>query len=303
MADRVGFIGVGKMGAPMARRLLEHGCDLFIRDVDDAAVLPFKGRARVTICGSPREVAEQTPVVLLSLPLPRTLEEVVLGAGGIAAAGPGRCVIDLSTSGVKASRAVASALKERGIAFLDAPVSGGVPGAEKGSLSVMVAGDSALYATWKPLLSIIGKNVFYVGADPGLGQAMKLVNNMLSATALVATSEAMAVATKAGIPPAIALDILNVSSGRNSATQDKFPKDVITGTFNYGFATRLMLKDVKLFEELAEELAVPTLVCEAVVNVWRIAVAQGLGDRDFTAAAQLFERWAGVEIRAPAGGR
>ncbi len=303
MADRVGFIGIGKMGAPMARRLLTHGYELFIRDIDDAAVLPFKGQARVRICGSPREVAEHTPVILLSLPLPRTLEEVVLGNGGVMAAEPGGCVIDLSTSGVKASRTVAAALKARGTAFLDAPVSGGVPGAEKGTLSVMVAGDSELYTTWRPLLSRIGKNVFHVGAEPGQGQAMKLVNNMLSATALAATSEAMAVATKAGISPAVALDILNVSSGRNSATQDKFPKDVITGTFNYGFATQLMLKDVKLFEELAEELAVPTLVSPAVVNAWRIAVSQGLGARDFTVIAQLFERWAGVDIRAPAQGQ
>lgn len=298
MAGRVGFIGIGRMGAPMVRRLLAHGHELVIRDIDEAAILPFKVEGQVTIGASPREVAEQTPVVLLSLPLPSTLEEVVLGEGGIVAAGPGRCVIDLSTSGVKASRAVAAALKRRGIAFLDAPVSGGIPGAATGTLSVMAAGDADLYATYKPLLSIIGKNVFYVGAEAGQGQAMKLVNNVLSATAMVATSEAMAVATKAGISPSVALDILNVSSGRNSATQDKFPKDVITGTFNYGFLTQLLFKDVKLFEELAEELAVPTLVSETVVNVWRIAVSQGLGGRDFTAIAQLFERWAGVEIRA-----
>jgi 3-hydroxyisobutyrate dehydrogenase-like beta-hydroxyacid dehydrogenase len=113
----------------------------------------------------------------------------------------------------------------------------------------------------------------------------------------VATAEAMVVATKAGISPTVALDILNVSSGRNSATQDKFPRAVITGTFDFGFLLRLMLKDVKLFEELAEELAVPTIVAAAVLNVWRIGLTQGLGDKDLTAIAQLYERWAGVEIR------
>ena len=238
------------------------------------------------------------PVVLLSLPLPKTLFDVVLGVDGVTAAGPGCCVIDASTSGVKASRAVAAELGAKGLGFLDAPVSGGVPGAEKGTLSVMAAGDPELYEKYRGLLSIIGKNVFYVGAEPGQGQAMKLVNNMLSATAMAATSEAMAVATRAGIAPDIALDILNVSSGRNSATQDKFPKDVITGTFNYGFLMQLLLKDVKLFEELADEMRVPTLVSPAVVNAWRIAVAQGYGQKDFTAIAQMFERWAGVEIRA-----
>lgn len=298
MADRVGFIGVGKMGGPMVRRLLAHGYELFIRDVAEVAVAPFRKEAGVRICASPREVAGHAPVVLLSLPVPKALEDVTLGEDGIIAAGTTPCVIDLSTSGVRASRAVAAALKAKGFRFLDAPVSGGVPGAEKGTLSVMVAGDPDLYATYTPLLSIIGKNVFYVGAEPGQGQAMKLVNNMLSATALAVTAEAMTVATKAGISPAVALDILNVSSGRNSATQDKFPKDVITGKFDYGFATQLMLKDVKLFEELAEELAVPTLISPAVVNAWRLAVSQGLGPRDFTTIAQVFERWAGVEIRA-----
>lgn len=298
MGDRVGFIGLGKMGGPMVRRLLTNGYELCVHDVAEAALAPFRQHLGITICASSREVAEGTPVVLLSLPSPQALREVALGPDGIAAAGPGRCVIDLSTSGVKASRAAAAELQAKGLRFLDAPVSGGVPGAEKGTLSVMVAGEAGLYAQYKPLLTIIGKNVFYVGAEPGQGQAMKLANNVLSATAMAATAEALAVATKGGIAPAVALEILNVSSGRNSATQDKFPRSVLTGSFDYGFATQLMFKDVKLFEELAEELGVPTLVCAAVVNVWRIAMAQGLGPADFTEIVRMVERWAGVEIRA-----
>lgn len=297
MAQRVGFIGVGRMGGPMARRLLARGYELLIRDVSDAAVRQWKTEAGVTVCASPREVAARAPVVLMSLPVPAALEEVALGADGIVTAGATPCVIDLSTSGVKAARKVAVALGAKGIRYLDAPVSGGVTGAEQGTLAVMVSGDADLFATWKALLTILGRNVFYVGAKPGQGQAMKLANNMLSATAVVATAEAMVVATKAGISPTVALDILNVSSGRNSATQDKFPRSVITGTFDFGFLLRLMLKDVKLFEELAEELAVPTIVAEAVLNVWRIGLTQGLGDKDLTAIAQLYERWAGVEIR------
>jgi len=285
------------MGGPMARRLLARGYELLIRDVNDAAVRQWKTEAGVTVCASPREVAAQAPVVLMSLPVPAALEEVALGPDGIATAGTTPCVIDLSTSGVKAARKVAAALGAKGIRYLDAPVSGGVAGAEQGTLAVMVSGDADLFATWKALLTILGRNVFYVGAKPGQGQAMKLANNMLSATAVVATAEAMVVATKAGISPTVALDILNVSSGRNSATQDKFPRSVITGTFDFGFLLRLMLKDVKLFEELAEELAVPTIVAEAVLNVWRIGLTQGLGDKDLTAIVQLYERWAGVEIR------
>src|SRR5260370_25277715 len=127
---------------------------------------------------------------------------------------------------------------------------------------------------------------------------MKLANNMLSATALVATAEAMAVATKAGIPPPVALDILNASSGRNSATQEKFPRSVLTGTFDFGFLLKLMLKDVKLFEELAEELAVPTIVAQSVANVWRIGVMLGLGAQDLTAIPPVYARVAGGEAPA-----
>ncbi len=298
MGDKVGFIGLGKMGGPMVRRLVAQGYAMCVHDVAEAAVAPFRQHPGAMICDSPKAVAQQARVILLSLPSPQALHDVALGPDGIAAAGPGVCVIDLSTSGVKASRAVAAELQPRGFRFLDAPVSGGVPGAEKGTLSVMVAGEAALYATYKPLLTIIGKNVFYVGAEPGQGQAMKLANNILSATAMAATAEAMAVATKAGIAPAVALDILNVSSGRNSATQDKFPRSVLTGSFDYGFATQLMFKDVRFFEELAADLNVPTVVCATVVNAWRIAMAEGLGPKDFTEIVRMVERWAGVEIRA-----
>jgi 3-hydroxyisobutyrate dehydrogenase-like beta-hydroxyacid dehydrogenase len=300
---KVGFIGLGKMGRPMANRLLAHDCELLVRDSEDAALAPFRNRPNVTICASAREVARQAPVVLLSLPSPKELEDVALGADGVSAAGSGRCVIDLSTVGAKASRAVAAALKAKDMGFLDAPVSGGAPAAEKGTLSVMVAGDADLYATYKHLFSMIGQNLFYVGDQPGQAQVMKLVNNVLSAAALVATSEAMAVATKAGISPALALDILNVSSGRNSATEDKFPRYVITGRFDYGFATQLMLKDVGLFEEMARDLAVPAFVATAVANIWRFAVIQGFGPDDCTTIARMLEQWAGVEIRAHTGER
>lgn len=298
MGERVGFIGVGRMGTPMVRRLLAEGYQLSIHDVAEAVLAPFRQHPGVAVCASPREVAGGVSVVLLSLPSPQALHAVALGANGIADAGPGRIVIDLSTSGVKASRAVAAELKGKGIRFLDAPVSGGVPGAEKGALSVMVAGERELHDTYKPLLTIIGKNVFYVGPEPGQGQAMKLVNNVLSAASMAASVEAVSVATKAGIDPALAIEILNVSSGRSSSTQDKFPRAILTGTFDYGFATQLMFKDVRFFEEMAADLNVPTVVCAAVVNAWRIAMAEGLGPKDFTEIARIAEKWAGVEMRA-----
>ncbi len=301
MAEKLGFVGLGRMGGPMVRRLLARGYELYLRDVNDAALAPFKEQPGVHVCASPRDVAAQAPVILLSLPMPRTLDEVVLGPDGVTEAGGDRVVIDLSTSGVAAARRVSAAVRARGMRYLDAPVSGGVSGAEKGTLAVMVAGDRALHDRYRELLAIIGKNVFYVGAEPGQGQAMKLANNMLSATAVAATAEALAVTTKARISPKLALDVLNASSGRNTATEAKYPQAVITGRFDFGFLTRLLLKDVKLFEELAEELAVPTLVAEATVNAWRIAAAQGYADQDITAIAKMYERWSGVEMRDTPG--
>jgi 3-hydroxyisobutyrate dehydrogenase-like beta-hydroxyacid dehydrogenase len=298
VSERVGLIGVGKMGTALAERLLASGYEVLLRDVDDAAVRPFANREGADVCESPREIADSAAVVLLSLPFPSTVREVALGSGGLVEASQRPLVIDLSTSGVPTSRSVAAALLEAGFAFLDAPVSGGVGAAIAGRLSVMAAGGAEAYARSRPLLSTIGAQVFFVGAEPGQAQAMKVVNNMLSAVALVATSEAMALSTKAGIAPETAIGVLNASSGRNSATEDKFPKSVLTGTFDFGFELHHFLKDVKLFEALAEELDVPTIVCEAAVNVIRIAVSQGLGDEDFTAIARLFERWAGVEIRS-----
>jgi 3-hydroxyisobutyrate dehydrogenase-like beta-hydroxyacid dehydrogenase len=297
MPESVGLIGLGKMGAPMARRLLARGHPLAVHDISEQALAPFRAEAGVIECASPRDVAAQAPVVLLSLPTPQALGEVILGPEGAAAGSPA-CIIDLSTSGVRASRAVGAELDALGVGFLDAPVSGGVAGAEDGTLSVMAAGDAGLFETYKPLLQIIGGNVFYVGATPGLGQAMKLVNNLLSATAMAATAEAMAVAAKAGLDPAVALDVINVSSGRNTATMDKFPRQVLTGAFDHGFTTAMMLKDVKLFDELAEELGAPTFVSPAVLALWRFAAAQGLGPRDLTTIAQIFEGWTGVPIRS-----
>jgi len=297
MTETVGFIGLGKMGQPMVRRLLAASYRLAIHDLDERATAPYQDNPAVTVCASPRAVAEQAGVVLLSLPTPEALHAVVLGEDGITRAGTVDCIIDLSTSGATATRAVAAELVRLGVGFLDAPVSGGVSGAAQGTLSVIVAGDAALYEGYRELLTVIGRNVFYVGSEAGQGQAMKLVNNILSATALAATAEAMAVATKAGIAPSVALAILNVSSGRNSATQEKFPRNVVTGTFDAGFATQLMYKDVKLFEALAEELGVPVTVCRSVIGAWHLAVTQGLGPEDFTTIARMVEAMSGVEIR------
>ncbi len=295
MTNQVGFLGVGRIGSPMAKRLVDHGCQVSVFDVVAEARERFRGLERTRVCASVAEVVEATRTIFLSLPTPEALEQVTIGPDGHGLGGH-HVVVDLSTSGVRASRAVAAKLRERGVSFIDAPVSGGVRGAEAGTLSVMAAGDKTVFERIRPMLSFIGKNIFYVGEEPGQGQAMKLVNNMLAATTLAATAEAMVVAVKAGLDPALALDVLNASSGRSGATQDKFPRSVITRTFDYGFAVDHMLKDVSLFGELAASLQVPTFVAREVIEMWRLTASLGLGPRDFTNIVRVLEGWAGVEI-------
>lgn len=297
MEQLVGFIGLGQMGGRMSRRLLEGGYKLAVRDVAEQALKPFEGVAGVTVCPSAREVAATgASPILLSLTLPAVVEEVALGTEGIVAgAQPGQCVIDLSTTGRRTARRLAAELPKDGLRFLEAPVSGGIDGAAQGTLSIMVAGEEALLKEHRDLLSIVGSQVFYLGSEPGLGQTMKLVNNILSCSTVAATAEAMAVAVKAGIDPQQALEVLNVSTGRSHASQEKFPKR-FGGRLESGFALAMAYKDVKLFMDEAEELGVPTMVTPATVDMLRFATSQGLGP-DVWAVIDLVEHWSGAKLR------
>ena len=170
----------------------------------------------------------------------------------------------------------------------------------KGTLAVMASCPPALFQTLKPMLEVLGK-VFYLGEKPGLGQTMKLCNNLLSATALAITSEAMVMGVKAGLDPRTMLDVINAGSGRNSASQDKFPKAILPRTFDFGFTNELMYKDVKLFLQEAEALGIPMWVASAVGQLWSLANSQIGPQADFTTIVQCVEKWAGVEVKAPGG--
>ncbi|GAA4709549.1 NAD(P)-dependent oxidoreductase [Pseudonocardia yuanmonensis] len=292
----LGFVGLGRMGSRMAARLVGAGHDLVVYDVDAEAVKALVDLG-ATAAGSASEVANRAAVVLTSLPTPAIVLDVVLGPDGIAQGGAVRRVVELSTTGTRTACRLADELGPRGVTSIDAPVSGGTSGAEKGTLAVMVSAPPADFAALQPVLSVLGK-VFHVGTEPGLGQAMKLVNNYLSAAALATTSEAMAVGAKAGLDPRMMLDVLNAGSGRNSATQDKFPRSVLPGTFDFGFATGLMEKDLGLFAEEAASLQVPLWVGSVVHQMWRQTRDQLGADSDFTSIARLVEGWAGVEVRA-----
>jgi 3-hydroxyisobutyrate dehydrogenase-like beta-hydroxyacid dehydrogenase len=296
MADLFGFVGVGRMGGPMANRLLDAGYRLCVYDVSDEATAPLVARG-AELAASPAEVASMADTVFMSLPTPDVVREVALGGnGGLVNGSKVRTVIDLSTTGPGVATEVAGKLAERKIAWVDSPVSGGVTGARAGTLAVMVSCPRPAYQKLEPVLKVFGK-LFHAGEKPGLAQTAKLANNLLAATAMVATSEAMAMGVKAGLDAKVLIDIINASSGRNSASQDKFPRAILPRTFDFGFATGLSYKDVRLCVEEAEAMGVPMVVGGAVREMLAVTRARFGAGSDFTHIAKVLEEWAGVEIK------
>lgn len=294
-AIEIGFIGLGNMGAPMARRLVAAGHELVVCDLDRARVKLLVD-AGAEAAPTPAAVADRVETIVTSLPSPSALERVAFGPDGVLHGDRVRRLIDTSTVGPKASRSVAAELTHRTIALVDAPVSGGVGGATKGTLAVMVGAAETERAAAEPILSELGR-VFAVGDEPGMGQVMKLANNYLAAAALAATSESIVYGVKAGLDPSVMIDVFNAGSGRNTATTDKFPRAVLPGTFDYGFATGLMCKDLRLFAAAADELGVPLFTGSAVRQLWQFTCDQLGEDADFTQIVQPLEAWTGVEVR------
>jgi 3-hydroxyisobutyrate dehydrogenase-like beta-hydroxyacid dehydrogenase len=296
MADLLGFVGVGRMGGPMANRLLDAGYRLCVYDVSDEATGPLVARG-AELAASPAEVASMADTVFMSLPTPDVVREVALGGnGGLINGSKVRTVIDLSTTGPGVATEVAGKLAERKIAWVDSPVSGGVIGAKAGTLAVMVSCPAPAYQKLEPVLKVFGK-LFHAGEKPGLAQTAKLANNLLAATAMVATSEVMAMGVKAGLDAKVLIDIINASSGRNSASQDKFPRAILPRTFDFGFATGLSYNDVRLCVEEAEAMGVPMVVGGAVREMLAVTRARFGAGSDFTYIAKVLEEWAGVEIK------
>jgi hypothetical protein len=221
---------------------------------------------------------------------------VALGANGVSSGSKVKKVIDLSTTGAVMAKEIAAGLAAKKITGVDAPVSGGVAGAVKGTLAVMVACPKALFAELEPMLKHIGKP-FFIGERPGMGQTMKLANNFLSATAMAATSEAIVFGVKSGLDPKLMIEVINAGSGRNTASQDKFPRSILPRTFDFGFATGLMCKDLNLCLAEAEAAGVPMGVAAAVRQLWLQVLEQMGPDTDFTTIFQVVERRAGVEVK------
>jgi 3-hydroxyisobutyrate dehydrogenase-like beta-hydroxyacid dehydrogenase len=293
----IGFVGLGAMGARMARRLLVAGHELAVYDTSADALAALVAEGGFA-CASVREVADKSETVLVSLPSPQVVREVACGEGGLLGGSALRTYIDLSTTGSAVAEEVAATLDAAGVRCVDAPVSGGIAGAEAGTLTVMIAAAEDAARDVRPLLEAIGKNVFVVGDRPGQGQLAKVINNLLSAAAIVVTGEALTLGVAGGLDPAVLLDVIGVSSGSNTAVRDKYPNQVLTRNFDQGFRLELMAKDVRLCLGDAERRGVPMLLGGVVDQLWSLAEKRLAPGADCTEIAKLFEEWAGVTIES-----
>jgi len=296
MSDRnLGFIGVGRMGGRLARRLVDAGYSLTVFDTSDAVVRPFVERG-ATAVQSPAAVASACEIVITCLPTPAVVHKVALGPAGVVEGSRVKIFIDMSTTGATYARKIAEGLSAKGIKSVDAPVSGGLVGAEKGTLAVMVSGDEALLPRLKPIMEVFG-TMYVLGHEPGMGQTMKLLNNLLSATAMAIASEAVVMGVKAGLDARQVCEVISAGTGRNSATADKIPRCVIPRAFNTGFAISLLNKDVRLCLEEADALGVPMVVGNAVRQLLAITQASEGPDADMTEVVRPLEKWTGVEVK------
>lgn len=290
----LGFAGIGRMGAPMARRLLAAGHAVSVFDTNKAAVAALVAEGAQE-AATPAELATSAAIVLVSLPTPEIMQAVALGQDGLSSGRGLRIVIDLSTTGARVERLVAAGLRQAKIALVDCPVSGGVGAAEKGTLAMMAACAAETLEEVRPILETLGK-VMHVGNEPGMGQTLKVINNLMSVTALAIASEALVVGTKGGLDPAIMIEAINASSGSSNATLTKIPKFVLTRSFDFGFAIELSSKDIRLCLEEAEAQGVPMIVGSAVRQLLAIAKGSLGGSADLTEIIKPIEHWAGHTV-------
>lgn len=291
----LGFVGLGTMGASMARRLLAQGWEVTVTDVREAAIELLAADGAVGV-GTPAEVADQAEVVFASLPSPEILLDVVSGPHGLLQGKRMRAFVDVSTTGPVVGRQVGALLAEAGVGFIDSPVSGGPMGAVEGTLTMMAAGPKALLDELHPYIAAIGSNIIHVGDQAGQGQLAKVINNLLGAASVAVVGEALALGVKGGLDAELLLKVINSSSGRSSASEGVYPKFVLPRKFDLGFRLRLEAKDVALCLEEANRQKVPMLVSSAVQQLWSIANRRAADDDDFTSIALMIEEWTGVTL-------
>lgn len=295
MAETIGFVGIGMMGLPMAERLIRAGYHLHAWDIDSRALQRAVGAGAVE-AGSCRQLVERSTVVVTMLPSSKEVEDIVLGKHGfLDGVHADSVLVDMSTSHPSSTRKIAHRLAELGVPMLDAPVAGGVVGAKQGTLCIMVGGEDVVLERCRPILQVMGDQIFHMGGA-GTGHTMKIVSNYLSALSVVATAEAYSLAVKAGLGAAAVSEVLKTSSGRNYATEFKFPRYVLPRTFDDGFRLELYVKDLHLLRDVAEELGVPMPVGQVLQQVYERAKDLGLGPESHTNIVRMIEKDAGVTI-------
>ena len=285
---RIGYLGLGNMGQPMAGKLLDAGHELWVHDIREDAMRPLLERqARRTT--SPKELADACDTIIVALPTLEIFRRALAGPDGLLAGKAMKTLVNTCTVGGRFIREVETECAATGVAVIDAPISGGVAGAKAGTLAMMVSGNPAKVADLMPVLQAWGKTIVVAGDRPGPAQTMKLANNMLCAVALVATSEAMTMSGKAGIPADAMLEILNNGTGRNFATMHIFPEVILPGTFDFGATIEILMKDIDLAIAQGEELGVPMWVSQAVRLVLKHGVFQGRAQHDMSRVVQIIE--------------
>ncbi|SDE04191.1 NAD(P)-dependent oxidoreductase [Belnapia rosea] len=292
----IGFLGLGQMGAPMAERLLGPDVRLHVFDLRPEAVAGFAARGAIG-CTSARAVADAAAIVFACLPNGRVSEAV---AAEVAEGQAVRLYAEMSTIGRTTVEGIAARLEARGIAMVDAPISGGPGGARAGTLAMLAAGAPEAVARLRPWQERIGRQVFVIGERPGQAQVMKLVNNMVFAATMVATLEGLSMGAKAGLDGDTMLAMLNAGTGR-SMVSERVVEEVLSRRFGFGAAIAVVDKDVQLGLAEASALGVPMWGIEQAARVWRFATSQGMGGEDIAALARLMEGWAGAEIRRQEG--
>lgn len=299
--SRVGFIGLGTMGRPMARNLLKagHELDFFTRREEVADEFAKLGGRRHR---SAAEVGRAAELIIAIVTADAEVTDVALGPEGVVhGAGPGKVFIDMSTVSPATDRAIGARLSAAKMEMLDAPVSGGPWGAEAGTLAIMAGGDAATFARAKPVFEAMGKNIFHLGAL-GAGQSVKLINQMVGGGIMALVAEGYALGEAAGVDLAALTDVMLVSSANSSVLEARGRKFVLADQYRPGFMTRLMRKDMALAVSLAQQFDVPVPVAAGALAQYTAAQAQGLGDEDFAAVVKVARRAAGIPRKAPGGG-
>ncbi len=291
---KIGFVGVGTMGTPMASNLVKAGYELVVYDRIAEKLVGLTALG-VTIASSPADVARQCEIVWTMLPADPAVKEVALGTDGIAeGASAGLIVIDSSTVMPTTSKQMAAELAKINVAMLDAPVTGSEPQAVAGQLTFIVGGDEETYGKCVPLFEAMGKAHYHMGPS-GAGSCTKLANNTISAITLVAFSEGVVLATKAGIDPKLFVEVISLGGARSGQIANKAPK-VLNRDFHPNFATALMYKDLGLAGEMARELNIPTPALAIAREMLNMAIAKGYGMEDVCSVIKCYEEWAHIEV-------